>query len=118
MASEKKKKKDNVRSDNLMLRALHGRLVSTEFFTRNWISVALLTVLLVGFITNKYECQTNMETIQKLEKELEIVRTEKIREHARYMSRIRESAMTRLVREHDLDLHVQDDPPYTLTLSE
>lgn len=106
------------RSDNLMLRALHGRLLSTDFFTRNWISVAIVTVLLVSFITNKYECQTSMETIQSLEKELEIARTEKIRQHARYMSRIRESAMMQLVRQHGLDLRVQDDPPYRLKLND
>ena len=95
-------------------RALRGRLISIDFFSRNWITVALLVLMFVWYITNKYECQTSMETIQKLEKQLEIVKTERVREQSRYMSRIRESAMHELVRRNHLDLEVQDTPPFKI----
>ncbi|MCM1449214.1 MAG: FtsL-like putative cell division protein [Clostridiales bacterium] len=99
---------------NMLGRALRGRLISTDFFSRHWITVALLVLMFVWYITNKYECQTSMETIQKLEKELEIVKTERIREQSDYMSRIRESSMRKLVRRNHLDLEVQDTPPFKI----
>ncbi|MDE5635949.1 MAG: hypothetical protein K2I52_06565 [Muribaculaceae bacterium] len=101
-------------TSNILGRALRGRLISTDFFSRHWITVALLVLMFVWYITNKYECQTSMETIQKLEKELEIVRTERVREQSSYMSRIRESSMLQLVRRNRLDLQIQDTPPYKI----
>lgn len=112
-ASREKKARKSFTS-NILGRALRGRFISTDFFSRHWITVALLVLMFVWYITNKYECQTSMETIQKLEKELEIVRTERIREQSSYMSRIRESSMLQLVRRHRLDLQVQDTPPYKI----
>ncbi len=101
-------------TSNILGRALRGRFISTDFFSRHWITVALSVLMFVWYITNKYECQTSMETIQKLEKELEIVRTERVREQSTYMSRIRESSMLQLVRRNHLDLEVQDTPPYKI----
>lgn len=65
------------------------------------------------YITNRYQCLTRMEEIRKLEHELEIVQTERIRERSEYMSRIRESSME-LVDTMHLNLRVQDKPPYRL----
>ncbi|MDE6152800.1 MAG: hypothetical protein K2G21_01475 [Muribaculaceae bacterium] len=116
-SKEKKKTTKNVKKNsvtNMLGRALRGRLISIDFFYRNWITVALLVLMFVWYITNKYECQTSMETIQKLEKQLEIVKTERVREQSRYMSRIRESAMHELVRRNRLDLEVQDTPPFKI----
>lgn len=116
-SKEKKKTTKNVKKNsvtNMLGRALRGRLISIDFFYRNWITVALLVLMFVWYITNKYECQTSMETIQKLEKQLEIVKTERVREQSRYMSRIRESAMHELVRRNRLDLEVQDMPPFKI----
>lgn len=64
------------------------------------------------YITNRYQCLTRMEEIRKLEHELEIVQTERIRERSEYMSRIRESSMQELVDTMHLNLRVQDKPPY------
>mgnify|MGYP000840995272 FL=1 len=66
------------------------------------------------YITNRYQCLTRMEEIRKLEHELEIVQTERIRERSEYMSRIRESSMQELVDTMHLNLRVQDKPPYRL----
>ena len=60
------------------------------------------------YITNRYQCLTRMEEIRKLEHELEIVQTERIRERSEYMSRIRESSMQELVDTMHLNLRVQD----------
>ena len=112
--SDKKKKAGKADSDSLMLRALHGKLVSTDFFARNWGKIMVLMFMILIFITNKYTCQTSMETIQTLSRRLEVVKTERIRERSIYMSRTRESGMQELVDTMHLNLHIQERPPYTL----
>lgn len=110
-----KKKKDN---DSFLLRALHGRLLTTDFFAKNWLKVLLFTVMVLIYITNKYQCQTRMEQIRALEQELEIVETERVRVRSEYMSRIRESAMQQLVDTMRLNLQVQDRPPFKISNNE
>lgn len=108
------KKKSN---DSLLLRTLHGRLLTTDFFAKNWLKVLLLIIMILVYITNKYQCQTRMEKIRALEQELEIVETERVRVRSEYMSRIRESAMQQLVDTMRLNLQVQERPPFKISLN-
>ena len=102
--------------DSLMLRALHGRVLSTDFFRRHWLPVLGVVAMLMIYITNRYTCQTQMETIQRLERQLEVAKTERIREKSTYMSRIRESRMQQRVDSLRLGLTVQERPPYRLSI--
>ena len=110
MAKQTKK-----RTDNLLLRTLQGRILSSDFFINHWKSVLLALFMILICINNRYQCATRMEQIRKLEQRLEIVETERIRERSEYMSRIRESSMQTLVEKMNLGLAVQDQPPYTIT---
>lgn len=101
--------------NSLMLRALHGRVLSTDFFRRHWLPVLGVVAMLMIYITNRYTCQTQMETIQRLERDLEVAKTERIREKSTYMSRIRESKMQQKVDSLRLGLTVQERPPYRLS---
>lgn len=94
---------------------IHGKIISLDFFSRHWIGVAIGVVLLVWYITNKYECRTSMERVQALEKQLDIVKGDYINEHSTYMSCIREASLEKLAKDNKLDLRVQDEPPYKLT---
>lgn len=93
----------------------HGRLLSTDFFARNWVTVLTIIIMFLIYITNKYQCQTRMETIQSLQHRLEIVKTECVLQHSRYMSRTRESAMRELVDTMHLGLSIQELPPYKIS---
>ena len=93
---------------------IHGRIISLDFFSRHWVGVAIGVLLLVWYITNKYECRTSMERVQSLERQLEIVRGDYVNEHSTYMSRIREGAMEELARKNNLNLRVHDEPPFKL----
>lgn len=118
--TEKKKtdkKADRKRSDSLMLRALHGRLLSTDLLMRHRGKILCVTLMILVYITNKYNCQTSMEQIQTLERRLEVLRTERIRERSLYMSRTRETGMQALVDSMGLDLHIQERPPYQISYS-
>lgn len=100
--------------DSLMLRALHGRVLSTDFFRRYWWIVLGSAAMLMIYITNRYTCQTQMETIRSLQKELEVAETERVRAKSIYMSRIRESSMQHMVDSLGLGLTIQEQPPYRL----
>ena len=62
--------------------------------------------------------KTDMETISKLTTQLEVVKTERIRQRSTYMSRIRESAMQELADSIRPGLTVQEQPPYHLPKEE
>ncbi len=113
MASSKNNGK-KLQQDSFMLRALHGRLLDTDLFAHNWLTVLLALIMILLYITNKYYCQTRMEDIRSLTQQLEVIETEQIRVRSEYMSRIRESAMQELVDSMHLGLRVQPQPPYRL----
>lgn len=93
----------------------HGRLLSTDFFARNWATVLTIIIMFLIYITNKYQCQTRMETIQALQHRLEVVETERILQHSLYKSRTRESAMRELVDTMRLNLSIQERPPFKIS---
>ncbi len=101
--------------DTFLLRTLHGRIISIDFFRRNWWVVLGVVVMLMVYITNRYTCQTQMERIRSLERELEVARTERVRAKSAYMSKIRESSIQEMVDSLGLGITVQEQPPYRLS---
>lgn len=109
----KKKNKDN-ENPSFFGRIRNGQVISSDFFARHWLFVFFCLMMIMIYITNKYNCQTKMEEIQRLNTELEIVRTERLRVRSAYMSDTRESSMQHLIDSLGLNLHVQDRPPFKL----
>ncbi len=101
--------------DTFLLRTLHGRIISIDFFRRNWWVVLGVVVMLMVYITNRYTCQTQMERIRSLERELEVAKTERVRAKSAYMSKIRESSIQEMVDSLGLGITVQEQPPYRLS---
>lgn len=97
---------------------MYGRIVTGDFFARNWIGMMLLAFVLVVYISGKYTCQTKMEEIIDLTHKLEVVKAERVSVRSDYMSRIRESAMQQMVDTLDLNLSVQPYPPFIITPQE
>jgi len=106
-------KKDS-RRNSLLARLINGRLLSGEFFRRYWGVLTLLMLFVLLHITNKYYCQTDMEQIRKLEKELEVAKTERVRAKSIYKSNTRESSMQARIDSMRLGLTVQTTPPFKL----
>lgn len=92
-----------------------GGSIRIDFFLKHGLQLFLILVLLMAFISSKYQCMTKMEEIAKLEQDLTVVKTERIRERSHYMSRIRESAMQQLVDTVRPGLTIQEQPPFRLT---
>ena len=99
---------------NLVRRMLFGNVITSEFFKRHWMILFILGVLILIYISTKYQCMTKMERIKELETELSITHTESIRERSTYMSRIRESVMQHKIDSLGLNLTVQEQPPYKI----
>lgn len=98
--------------------ARYGKAVSVNFFKNNaWLLVIFITIVL-ALMGVRYKTKTKMEQIKKLEKELVESESDKLREKAAYMSLIRETEMMRLVRENNLGLVFQEQPPYEITLEQ
>jgi hypothetical protein len=97
---------------SFVARLFRGQLLSSDFFARNWLPVLISIIVIMIYITNKYVCQTNMEKIAALTRELEVVENEKARERSEFMGRTRETSMQQLVDSMHLNLKVQSHPPY------
>lgn len=114
MATEKAKKEKG----SIISSAVRGRWLSTRFFSRNWGIILALVVLVMIYITNRYQCLTAMENIQRLNKELEVIKSERIRQKSEYMNAIREKTMQKSIRAAGLDLTHRDQPPFKLKISQ
>ena len=115
-AAKKQQSKSRARrKDNIFRRVLHGRMLSIDFFRRNWLVVLAAMIMLMVYITNRYKCQTQMETIRTLNKELEVAKTERVRAKSAYMSRIRESSMQHMVDSLRLGLTIPEQPPFRIS---
>ena len=96
-------------------RAAYGRVVSSHFFKKYLFSVTLIVSLFLVYISNRYDCVTCMETINALQSELDIAKTELQSQRSTYMSSTRESSMQTLVDDLHLGLGIQPCPPYKLS---
>lgn len=105
------------RRQNIFRRIIHGNVLTSDFFKHNWLKVVVAVVLIMIYISTKYQCMTSMETIKKLENEVDVIKTESVRERSAYMSRIRESAISEFADSIRPGLRVAEQPPYVLNYS-
>ena len=91
-----------------------GRFFSLDFFKRNAVYIIALVIMALAYIANKFVCQSSMEEVIKLKTELSNAQTDLVNASARYNSMIRESEMTKLMREKHINLTAPSEPPYEL----
>ena len=90
--------------------------VSARFFIRNLPVIVIGIFFAMGYISVRFDCTTAMETVAHLRTRLEITRAETQRERSAYMSATCESSMQQMVATLHLGLHLQERPPYTISL--
>lgn len=93
----------------------YGRSLSIEFFKANAWLMLLFVVAILALIGLRYKTKTKMGEIKRLTIELQRAESHKLHEKSLYMSLIRESEMVKMVREKNLNLEFQEQPPYELT---
>ncbi len=75
----------NSKGGSVASRIVRGKVFSSAFFARHWLPVLIGVAVVLTYITGKYINQTRMETINKLNRELEIVKAERVRVRSEYM---------------------------------
>ena len=93
---------------------IQGRFFSLDFFKRNAVYIIALVVMALAYIANKFVCQSSMQEVLSLRTELANAQTDLVNSSATYNSMIRESEMTKLMRERHIDLCAPLEPPYEL----
>lgn len=93
-----------------------GKLLSVEFFKKNYIYILFAVGMLLMYISNKYTYQNYYEEVITLKKELNKANTEWVNSSAKYNSMIRESQMKAIVDTMKIDLTTPEQPPYNLDI--
>ena len=56
-----KKKEAKVKKENLISRIFMGKVVSLQFFRRNWLYVLGIVVFFILYIASKYQVRSQMD---------------------------------------------------------
>lgn len=115
MAKKKVKNPEKPKKESWFKNIQYGRSVSVDFFKANAWMIVLFLVMIIALIGLRYKTKTKMAEIQQLEIELRRAESNKLQEKALYMSLIRETEMVKMVKEKNLNLEYQEQPPYKLT---
>lgn len=109
-----KEKKETKHGSGIGTRVLHGRIVTVKVLRRYSGLLILVILFCVGYIANKFMCQTDLATIKSLKTELARVKSDYVNASSTYYSRIREGEMRTLVDSLHLDLRSPEKPPYKI----
>lgn len=91
-----------------------GHILSLDFFKRNWIYVVFIVSMALAYIGNKFACQSSIQELLTLKKQLIDAQTDLVSSSTKYNSMIRESEMVTLMNEHHIGLSAPQDPPFDL----
>lgn len=111
----KKNKNQKPKKSSWIEEVRYGRTLSIEFFKANAWILLLFMVMIIALIGLRYKTKTKMAEIKQLTVELQRAESYKLHEKSLYMSLIRETEMVKMVREKNLNLQFQEQPPYELT---
>ena len=91
-----------------------GSLLSLDFFMKNAWLLGLIVVLVLSLMGLRYKTRTNMEQVKILNSQLQQAESDKLRAKQEYMTLIRQTRMNELVRENNLGLVHQEQPPFEI----
>ncbi len=115
-------KKESKKAFSLFLSSLqrtfdnvsHGRTLSKEYFANNWKRIAIIIVLMLVYINNRYNCQNKLAEINKLKIELTNAKYEALTRSSKLMMDSRQSEVEKQVEQRNLGLEISACPPYKL----
>ena len=93
----------------------YGRSLYIDILKSNPRLMLNFVVAILALIGLRYKTKTKMAEIKQLTVELQRAESHKLQEKSLYMSLIRESEMVKMVREKNLNLEFQEQPPFELT---
>ncbi|MCM1067712.1 MAG: FtsL-like putative cell division protein [Muribaculaceae bacterium] len=90
---------------------IQGDVVSSRFFMKHFFSTCMIVLAAIVMIALRFECATSQNTVDRLNRQINVMSTEKQKERSRYMTLTRESAMLHLVDSLRLGLTIPDRRP-------
>jgi hypothetical protein len=113
--TDKTKKKGQ--SVSFIKELLSGSMVSEKIILSNLGYVALITVLLAIYISNRFHAEKITRQMSKLQREVKDLRAEALATSADLMYVSRQSEVFKLINEKGLNLEELKTPPYRLLVS-
>ena len=107
-------------SQQVNLRTILGGDILTAKMVRSQIWLFLLIVAFtIVYVAFRYQCQQDMQTIDKLETELNDVRNKALAASSTLTEKCRESHVLDILKQNkDTLLHIADQPPYIIQIPE
>ncbi len=90
---------------------IQGDAVSSKFFMEHFFATCLVLMGCIAIIALRFECATSQNTVDRLNRQINVMSTEKQKERSLYMTLTRESAMLHLVDSLKLGLSIPDRRP-------
>lgn len=117
---EKVKEEDPKLTPSLNLRTILGGDFLTAEMVRKQIWLFVLIVMFtIGYVASRYQCQQDLITIDKLEKELLDTKYKALSSSSTLTEKCREShVLDALKQNNDTLLHIADQPPYIINIPE
>ena len=114
------REEDSVPIGTLTLRKiLGGDFLSADLVRRNIWPLVLVVVFTVAYVAIRYQCQQDLIQIDKMENELKDAKYKALSSSSTLTERCRESQVLKVLRQNnDSLLHVSDQPPYIIKVSE
>lgn len=91
-----------------------GDFLATEFVRRQARLLVLIMVLVLFYISNRYECQQQMIRIEDLKKQLTDTKYNALTRNSELMERSRQSRIEEYVSSRQSDLQTATTPPYLI----
>ena len=107
-------------SQQVNLRTILGGDILTAKMVRSQIWLFLLIVAFtIVYVAFRYQCQQDMQTIDRLETELNDVRNKALAASSTLTEKCRESHVLDILKQNkDTLLHIADQPPYIIQIPE
>lgn len=117
---EKVKEEDPKPTPSLNLRTILGGDFLTAEMVRKQIWLFVLIVMFtIAYVASRYQCQQDLITIDKLEKELLDAKYKALSSSSTLTEKCREShVLDALKQNNDTLLHIADQPPYIINIPE
>ena len=85
MAKNNQNKRQTKHKASLWSKLFHGRVVSSDFFARNWLVIALVVIFVMAYISSNYTNKIKREQVASYKAQSEVMKTERNRARSKYM---------------------------------
>ncbi|MBP1618303.1 MAG: hypothetical protein H6Q14_2130 [Bacteroidetes bacterium] len=103
---------------NKVMYILSGSVLTEDFFVKNTFFIAIILILMVLYISNRYNYIEQVSKIESLQKELKDAKYEYQTVSSRLTAISRQSQVIKLVEQDQLGLEISNKPSYEINTKE